>query len=401
MIRVDRYRIPPPEIFNPRGSAERELALARDFFTGSDLRSRQRRFDFKIYRQRPVRDALLELFYGKCAYCEAKVEVSSPIDVELFRPKASVVESPDHPGYWWLAMVWENMFSACADCNRVRVHEGVRTGKANRFPLVDEKKRAFTPEAQISDEEPLLLDPCNDDPERHLVFDETGRVVSDTERGNTTIAVIGLNRPFLLEARRKVAALVAHHFKLLENLSNEESRLDQWETIKSLTEPWEEFAGLKRQLVASFLSKNKKLAALSKAKTRADAVTVEVSDERHQRAIETHTKYEHDQSSYSLDDEQGREKYRGQRRMIERIEIKNVKAIQSLVLEFNKVSERTPWLMLIGENATGKSTVLQVASLALLGARAFVSLAKTRAVHPAEFIRYNSRVGSVAVKVSG
>jgi uncharacterized protein (TIGR02646 family) len=405
MIRVDRYRVPPPEIFKRQGPAQKERELAQHFFSETDPMVRQRRFDFKIYRHRSVKEALVQLFYGKCAYCEVKVGISAPIDVELFRPKASVVESPDHPGYWWLAMVWENLLSSCADCNRVRLQEGVRTGKANRFPLMDETKRAFTPDADISKEEPLLLDPCNDHPEEHLVFDETGRVVSDTDRGNVTIAVVGLNRPFLVEARRLAAVSVAQHFKVLERLSDDQSRHEQLEAIKSLTLPQEEFAGLKRQLVASFLSKSEKSVkekrAFSKSKKELDAVTVEVSDERHERAIQTHQKYEHDQSTYSLDDEQGREKFRGQRRMIERIEIKDVKAIQSLVLDFTQVSGRTPWLMLLGENATGKSTVLQVASLALLGARAFVNLARTRAIHPAEFVRYNSKIGSVSVKVSG
>jgi len=403
MIRIDRYRIPPPEVFRPGGPATKELALAHDFFSKPDARFRQRRFDFKIYRQRSVKEALIELFYAKCAYCEAKVGISAPIDVELFRPKASVVESRHHPGYWWLAMVWENMLSACADCNRVRVHEGVQTGKANRFPLFDEAKRAFTPAANISDEQPLLLDPCNDFPEQHLVFDETGRVVSDTDRGHATIAVVGLNRPFLVEARRQVAVFVARQFKLLEKLSDDQSRQEQLEAIKSLTQPQEEFAGLKRQLVASFLSKNKELVKERRAfsKSKGYAPTVLVSDARHDRALKTHLKYEHDQSSYSLDDEQGRATYRGQRRMIERIQIKDVKAIQSLVLDLTEGSGRTPWLMLLGENATGKSTVLQVASLALLGARAFINLAKTRAIHPSEFIRYSKNIGSVSVKVSG
>lgn len=404
MIRVDRNRIPRPEIFGPNGPAEKELALAHDFFSPTDPKSRQQRFDFKIYRQRSVKEALTELFYGKCAYCEAKIGMSAPIDVELFRPKASVVESPDHPGYWWLAMVWENLLASCADCNRVRLHEGVRTGKANRFPLVDEKKRAFTPDAKLSDEEPLLLDPCNDYPEQHLVFEVTGRVVSDTERGNTTIAVVGLNRPFLVEARQRAADVVSNYFKLYDKNSSDGLRRELLDLFKGLTEPQQEFAGLKRQLITSFLSNNKDLAnehAFLESTTKEEAFTVNVSEERHQRAIETHSRYEHDQSSYSLDDEQGREKYRGQRRMIERIEIKDVKAIQSLVLDLTQVSGRTPWLMLLGENATGKSTVLQTASLALLGARAFVNLTKIRAIHPAEFIRYNSKLGSVSVKVSG
>jgi uncharacterized protein (TIGR02646 family) len=195
---------------------------------------RQQRFEFKVYRHPTVKETLTELFYGKCAYCEGKVGISAPVDVEFFRPKAGVVESPDHPGYWWLAMVWENMLSSCIDCNRVRTHEGVRTGKANRFPLVDEKKRAFKPGKERF-EEPILRDPCNDYPEQHLVFDEMGRVVSDTPRGNVTIAVLGLNRPGLVDARRHAAVMVTQHVRLLDKFSNEDHRREQLELIKRMT----------------------------------------------------------------------------------------------------------------------------------------------------------------------
>lgn len=406
MIHVDRDRIQPPEILSPASEAKlKEFHAAQDLLGRPDWRKSQQRFEFKIYRHPSIRQTLTVLFNSKCAYCEAKVGISSPVDVEFFRPKDGVVESPEHPGYWWLAMAWENMLLSCIDCNRVRTHEGVRTGKANRFPLIDEKKRAFAP-GEEHGEEPVLLDPCGDYPEQHLVFDETGRVVSDTDRGNTTIAVLGLNRPGLVEARRLAATMVAHNFRLLDKLSNENDRREQLELIKRMTEPEEEFAALKRQLVASFLDKIKQKSvveksALSEAVSKSGAVTTEVSEERHQRAKAKHLAFEVEQSSYTLDDEQGREKYRGQRRMIERIVIKDVKAIQALDLDLTKASGRTPWLMLLGENATGKSTVLQTTALALLGARAFVDLAMTRAVRPGDFVRYNSKLGSVSVKLSG
>ena len=111
---------------------------------------------------------LLKLTRGKCAYCESRIEINQPGDVEHYRPKGSVAESPDHPGYWWLASDWDNMLTSCANCNRVRSHAGERAGKGNRFPLADEAKRAFTPGAEV-DEDPLLLNPCLDSPEQVLV----------------------------------------------------------------------------------------------------------------------------------------------------------------------------------------------------------------------------------------
>ena len=206
MIRVERSRVQRPPILDldHNSPARIERDKAHTYFS-EPTRNRQQRFEFKVYRHQSVKEALTVLFWGKCAYCEAKVLRGGPLDVELFRPKAGVVENPDHPGYWWLAMVWENMLASCVDCNRIRTHEGVRTGKANRFPLEAETHRAFKPGDEVH-EQPMLLDPCNDDPEKHLIFDSSGTVVSDTDRGKVTISVLGLNRPFLVQARREMAS---------------------------------------------------------------------------------------------------------------------------------------------------------------------------------------------------
>jgi len=385
MIKVDRGRISRPKVLSlddPKSPAHRELERAHDFFTGRTDRG-QRRFDFKVFANPEVRAALKELFHGKCAYCERRVE---SIDIELFRPKASVLERPEHPGYWWLAAVWENMLPACADCNRVRAIEGVKTGKANRFPIADETQRAFHP-GEETREQPLLLDPCVDDPEEHLVYGEDGKVFSETERGQATIAVIGLNRPALVEVRRETAHRIRQWIASIRLISDFGVVMEE---IHELLEPSEEFAALKRQLVAPLL-----------ADLNASTPKPGLTKTRTKRAKAAFAKFEHAQSSYSLNDEEGRAKYRGQRRLIESIRIEDVKAIRSLALDFTGASGRTPWLMLLGENGTGKSTVLQCTALALLGAHALVKLAETREVRPADFIRFQRKKGSVSVKLSG
>ena len=162
MIHVSRFIIAKPKVLDS-WAAEEERANARKWFS-DPKRNRQERFRFAFDTRPDVRNALNELFHGKCAYCESLIVAAAPLDVELYRPKAGVAESPDHPGYWWLASDWDNMLASCADCNRVRSHAGERAGKGNRFPLLDEAKRAFTSGAE-ADETPLLLNPCLDNPE--------------------------------------------------------------------------------------------------------------------------------------------------------------------------------------------------------------------------------------------
>ena len=396
MIRVERSSVERPAILSPGRQAGLELAKATDFYAHRD-RFRQQRFEFKLYRDRSVREALTQLFHGKCAYCEATVSVTQPIHVEFFRPKAGVLESPHHPGYWWLAMVWENMLASCSDCNRIRVHEGIRTGKANRFPLVDENKRWFDPQ-QWNNEEPLLLDPCNDYPEDHLVFDVSGTVASDTDKGKASIAVLGLNRPALVAARRDAARDILERFSLLDDLRGE-VRQRQLEAIHQMTQPDAEFTAMKRQVIASLMEKYK--GVMADGEPELAQATTRVSRARKRRAKKEYAAFEVAQSSYTLQSEEGRTIYRGQRRLIERIIIEDIKAIQKLDVDLTSGTGRTAWLMLLGENGTGKSTVLQTAALALLGAQEFVKLAQDHGVHPKDFVRFRRKQGSVAVKLSG
>lgn len=125
---------------------------------------------------------LFEIFNGKCAYCERKVD--APVrQVEHYRPRAAVRENPEHPGYYWLAYEPDNLLPACGSCNGAE-------GKATHFPI----NGSYTtqPDASLAQERPLLLNPFVDDPEEHLTFLPSGRVEGRTPRGETTIELCKL-----------------------------------------------------------------------------------------------------------------------------------------------------------------------------------------------------------------
>jgi hypothetical protein len=407
MIKVDRTQVPVPRVLSMDGDSpariEREKA---EVFFRKGQHDRQVRFPFKVYKYPEIKDALVKLFNGKCAYCESRYLSVAPVDIELFRPKAGVSESPSHPGYWWLAMVWENMLPSCAVCNRLRSDEGIKTGKANRFPLEDEAMRAFDPGQELL-ERPLLLDPCVDNPEDHLVFDKNGMVMSDTARGQAAIAILGLNRRGLVDARRLAAQGVLEELALLERFSGESDIppevQDRLDSIYKMMNPEEEYSAMKRQLILPVI---RKLDSSPATKQESILMDIAATARPISRARKRHIKaafsaFEHDQSLYSLEDAEGREKYRFQRRLIERISIKNIKAIQALELDLTSKSGRTSWLMLLGENGTGKSTALQATAITLLGAKSFIELAERTELHPRDFVRYGCKTGTISVKLSG
>lgn len=145
---------------------------------------------FKTYRKDSVKTQLHKLFHGKCAYCETFYQSVAPVDVEHYRPKAGVGEDKSHTGYWWLAMDWENLLPSCIHCNRLNKHitpvistnlvelraedvgfskqRVVTTGKGTSFPILGQ--RGTEKSRDCSAEYALLLDPCRDDPQDHLLF---------------------------------------------------------------------------------------------------------------------------------------------------------------------------------------------------------------------------------------
>jgi uncharacterized protein (TIGR02646 family) len=156
-----------------------------------------------------LREHLLDLFQGKCAYCEADISYTGLGDVDQYRPKGKVAEDEDHPGYYWLAYDPENYLPSCQRCNQF--------GKRNHFPIGG--VRAYEPGDSLEDEEALLLNPYLDDYSEHLAFvpsvklDHPGLAVGISEKGKATIEILDLNRPELVQMRRKEQANVRAAFK--------------------------------------------------------------------------------------------------------------------------------------------------------------------------------------------
>lgn len=186
-------------------------------FRGLDKRaSEATRAMYEIYKtgQRPdpdkgqaiwrdIKEFLLdEVFHRKCAYCEGNTDAYAPQHAEHWRPKNAVSGMPEHPGYWWLSLDWNNLVPACYFCNSGR-------GKVAQFPI--EGSYVLSPDA-VKDideldavERPLLLHPWRGEPpENHLEFLEDGRVCARnrSKYGQWTIKVLDLNREPLVELRK-------------------------------------------------------------------------------------------------------------------------------------------------------------------------------------------------------
>jgi len=241
VIHVDRYREEDGQVIKPSDDwfdmAEQRTAVAIEQGAAHEVTA--------LYKHVQVKMALEKLFFVKCAYCESSPVASNPWDVEHYRPKGRVAECTDHPGYYWLAYKWENLFFACADCNRSRKDQAryddpqalSAQGKLDQFPVENEDYRAMSPDENLSAEQPLLLNPCNDHdpPENHLRYDIQGHIRPSNEhdlRATETIRICHLKRRRLRVARAKTINRVSKMMGFLRlarekgNSLAEESMLD-------------------------------------------------------------------------------------------------------------------------------------------------------------------------------
>lgn len=172
----------------PAPVASATTAISAGGGAGTAKAVKKKKFVFSAYKAADVRRSLENVFHGKCAYCESRYATTAPVDIEHYRPKGRVLGDTSHPGYWWLAMSWENLLPACIDCNRRRKQSTPKatgalmltskgrfsssriahTGKGDAFPIAGTRLPALS--TAYSSEQALLLDPCTDFPDQHLEF---------------------------------------------------------------------------------------------------------------------------------------------------------------------------------------------------------------------------------------
>ncbi|AEE49400.1 hypothetical protein [Haliscomenobacter hydrossis] len=205
MIKIDKSTISTPKILDQKNPQSKGSLATQALNADHEKGVRTFTFDSAIYGHASVKEALISVQNKKCCFCESFVRHIAHGDVEHFRPKGGYQIDPDAslitPGYYWLAYDFENLYFSCQICNQKY--------KRNFFPLTDDSKRIkshhhFT---NLHLEEPLIIDPANDNPEDHIYFDQEIPKAKD-KKGELTILRLGLDRDDLNEYRLKWLQLI-------------------------------------------------------------------------------------------------------------------------------------------------------------------------------------------------
>lgn len=160
---------------SPSERARRRPPVADDIFYGGELH-----------------DAVAERCLRKCVFCES--EEIQP-HVEHFRPiqvrEVDGSRRDDH--YAWLTYEWDNLVYVCDYCQRAR---------RDQFPTKGARAPYLASFAEVRRvERPLLLDPYRDPVERHFDFLLTGHCRPLTARGAATFAIVDLGSERLRHLR--------------------------------------------------------------------------------------------------------------------------------------------------------------------------------------------------------
>ncbi|WP_299764439.1 AAA family ATPase [uncultured Dokdonia sp.] len=395
MIYVDRKRVDPPSIlFSDRAIKEKERLHS---FYSQRSKKKQTRYNgnMRLLNHVELRERINLLFHAKCAYCES-LYINNHVD--HFRPKRNAMNldgSVSENHYWWLTYEWENLYSSCRNCN---------FNKRSRFPV---QGRRSSKDQPVSKEQPWILDPCNpeDFREQHFYYSEDGKMIGITRRGEITIDIFKLNRVNLIETRKKIIDRSSRLISLAAlTIKRRGKAYNEIEAgLKDLISPSSEHTSVAIHYVKAFSERLSNIENPKLFNTLLSDVLGGSLETRFDKQIELSQEMIQDKMnkkdySYSMkmDSEEAKMAYFSSAKKIKKIEISNFKNIKLLTLDFPKsTTSEEPWMVLLGENGTGKSSVLQAVALTLAGEER----ANALGLDASKFINQNTRAKTGYVKV--
>lgn len=283
-----------------------------------------------------IEPALKDTFHSKCAYCERRINFDQGFSINLFRPDHNardLKENYSKKHYWWLAIEWKNQYLSCPECD---------VNKGNWFPVEGTRANKNSSYNDLAKERALLLDPCINLVENEFTYNIAGQINSPSMRGKVTIDILKLNRSDLMRERRRSW----NYEKIKFNTARQNPFTFATYLEEIFFKDEAEFLGIKRFFIKNYLLKHK-----FKNKKIKDITN---------RIIE---KYKI--GTFSTAGKGIGKSYDLKNSYITSILIKDFRNIKKLKIEIPQKNDSKQCLFLIGENGTGKSSILKAIALCL------------------------------------
>lgn len=382
MIYIDRNKTEKPKFFYSKEYENNVSELKSFYLVPRNKRAQKRYVD---YRTPPnISESLNTLFNGKCAYCETKIFFKNSGNfLDHFRPRNNArgfsSEDIDLDYYWWLMYEWENMYYCCNECDMV---------KSTWFPVLGKRAKQLTPHSKALEiEESLLVDPCYDNPDKHLSYDfRAGTMISLSKKGEATIEILKLNRKTLIKGRLKAIKEEVDNWEKTSNSYWKTKGLIKDKTINHWLEildnnSKEEYIGIRKAFLIDKLESNLEI------KSELDLLIKKVNPDQtitsilsnvfdSQKGLNEMEGFTYEVPEFIKEAEGNIDsptlvKHLLKNIYLDKIELKNYKCFDSLSVNFsnNKDLSKEPWLVFLGENGVGKSSLIKAVAIALMGQR--------------------------------
>ena len=393
----DRGSVPPPSFLQGREARESRQALASFFLADQTKRAQSRApaLDLDLDHA-SVQVSLSRLFRGKCAFCESTVPTFS----YRFRPGAGaspVEDLPDaHLYYVWLRNAWENIYPICRGCEPGQPYYFPVHGRRSPLPTTSQLE-AYVKEAlglwrdYPIKERHVLLDPCEQRSfAAHLSVDLSGELFALTRRAGETISHFKLNRAPLL--KRRASKLKAYFDELIE------AGLSRSEEGKSFPRLFDfaalEFGGLWyllcRRIVLALSPTQVQSLALSPGRINNTLLTIVQNPGFDDRCGGLEVRLAFSGPKIPAQAPKPLRSLPREYSSLASIHLSNFKGIEALELlmpppQEAPVANLNPAraaLLILGENAAGKSSILEATALVLCSAEARAQLPVDAAALP-------------------
>lgn len=378
---INRDRMTPPALlFDKRTDRAREDIknfIEQTFNKGGTRRTP--RSDW-LDHDSQFQSNLAVLFNYCCAYCETETAVQPNREEGLVGRHRPPMLAEDESGktellaYSWLTYEWDNLLWLCRACARQ---------KGNRFFIQGRRGLPFLSIEELRDKEAeLILDPCFHEPEHHISFQLDGVAKPISDKGKVTIDVIDLNRSLLIESRRSAIRNFLIHLAQGGIVSYGRPVVDGG------GETFGPHAGAVRLAVTAraaalglFSGSNSEFSDFLNSSTPenrqslADVILHDTGDLEFvagppNQVLPLSSSVQQKSAKSPLRIPNVR-KLPNALYPITRVEISNFKALREISFDLpDRVAdtEQLPCMLLLGENATGKSSVLEAMALAVIGA---------------------------------
>lgn len=246
-------------------------------------------------------------------------------------------------------------------------------------------------------ENALLLDPCQDEPSKYLVFNDDGFVASaplnsdspqalhqkrfkDFDRGQITIDTFGLNRVDLVEERKHAAQELENELYEIFQKFGVSQAVDQEEIQATIDEFFSArfpFAAMRRQLIPKIIEEIQSRLEVEETvsvleSTQQKIEEFEVKGDVIRQAFVNLDELSSQRMTSTIEDEEISEVVL-RSSLISRVTIENYKCINYLTFDFSGGSkDRVGWKVLLGDNGVGKSSVLEAVALTVMGNKRLV-----------------------------